>query len=64
MVEFKLTEDQYKVFLNWSKDHKPSCDPIGAHYTFSFTQTGLGTVIRVTDLVSLTTIDLTEYNTW
>ena len=64
MVEFKLTEDQYKLFLNWSKDHKASKDALGTQYTFSFTPTGLGTIVKVSDLVSKTTIDLTEYNLW
>jgi hypothetical protein len=64
MVEFKLTETQYSIFLAWSSSHIVSLDTIGTQYTFSFTPTSIGTSVRVTDLVSLTTIDLTEYNTW
>lgn len=37
---------------------------IGGRYTYSFTPTSLGTVVKVYDAITKETIDLSDYDTW
>ncbi len=61
---FELTEKQYKKFLKWyKKQPKHDYGAIGGGYSFIFTPTGLGHIIKArTD--DGNEIDLTEIDKW
>ena len=61
---FKLDIDQQEKLNKWIKDRIKYVGPCGGQFTYSFTPTTIGTVIRVTDCVSKETIDLSDYKTW
>jgi len=46
------------------KSNRPYYGAIGGGLTFSFTPTGLGTVVKVTESLTKETIDLTDYGQW
>lgn len=48
---FKLTEEQVQKYLEWKYKHNSTVytGPIGGRYTFSFTNTSLGQIAKVTD---------------
>lgn len=65
MKEF-LDKEQLKNFNNWNKERKEVCKltytgAIGGRLTYSFTPTGLGTVVKVKCACG-EEIDLTDYN--
>lgn len=64
---FVLSKSQCKLFQEWKKHFdKLSMGPIGGSYTFSFTPTSIGTIVKVTmeigigDKKRVETLDLTE----
>ena len=63
---FSLDKDQQKKLDEWmaEKDADRYCGAIGGRYTYSFCDTNLGQVVKVTDDLTNTTIDLTDYDSW
>ena len=43
---------------------RPYYGAIGGGLTFSFTPTGIGTVVRVTEAITGEVLDLTDYDMW
>lgn len=61
-MEFHLTTDQTRKFYEWSKRIDPVYSgAIGGMFTFSFTPTSLGMVIKVKHFKGHE-LDLTEYD--
>jgi hypothetical protein len=75
MNEFRIPENALPDFDVWRADHEPECtlpvDPLGDKYagaiggrwTYSFTPTGLGTVIKIRCGCGAE-CDLTNYDDW
>lgn len=70
---FSLTEEQLERLRRWMKTREevcldntgmPLCGTIGDRYTYSFTPTGLGTIIIVTDHTTKEEINLTDFDSW
>ena len=60
-MEFRLTREQIQKFQSWSKKFKSEyTGTIGGGFTFSFTPTGLGMVVKVKHFRG-EELDLTEY---
>lgn len=64
-MKFYLDVKQLVSFNKWHKEHKQVCEltyagAIGGRLTYSFTPTGLGTVVRVKCACD-EEIDLTDY---
>ncbi len=49
---------------NVREDGMPVGGAIGGRYTYSFTPTGIGTIVKVHDAISKETLDLTDYENW
>lgn len=67
MYRFELDEGEIKKFESWKKKQKkkdPSMPTAGERWTFMFTPTGLGTVIKVKDEATDDIIDLTDWENW
>ena len=67
MSKFALSEEQIKVFEILRKQQKEKDShmaTIGGRWTFSFTPTGLGTVVEVKDNKTGDILDLTDINEW
>jgi hypothetical protein len=62
---FSLTKEQQEKLAKWKEgtDPKP-CGAIGGRYTYSFTPTTLGVVVIVSDDLTDTHIDLSDYSGW
>lgn len=62
---FTLNKEQSAKLNAWCEKHKdlPS-GAIGGRYTFHFTNTSIGTVIKVTDNCTKEEIDLSDYESW
>lgn len=59
---FIIDDEQQKKLDEWKKHHKSVyTGAIGGRYTYSFTPTSLGVVIKVTDYVTKEVIDLSDY---
>ncbi len=76
---FSLSEKEKVVLIKWKieQDEKMiecaknrggpmcrPCGPIGGAYTYSFTPTTIGVMIKVTNSVTNNEIDLTNYDEW
>ncbi len=49
----------------WSRKHKQVyTGAIGGRYTYSFTPTGLGTIVKIHDPITDETLDVTDYESW
>lgn len=60
-MDFKLSEEQFKKFKEWSsKNSEAYTGAIGGRYTFLFTVTSIGEFVTVEDLVTKEKLDLTE----
>jgi len=60
---FSLNQQQLAKLNKWIESHDPKryCGAIGGRYTYCFTPTSLGTIIKVQDDVLKIEIDLSEY---
>lgn len=69
---FTMDKKQHLLFLKWEKEQDkkvsekqgerfPNYGAIGGAYTFSFTPTSIGMIIKATNCVTKETIDLTVY---
>lgn len=76
-MKFEVNEHQLKLFKEWREQHdakfhngkSPYSGAIGGRWTWSFTPTGLGTVVRVKcGFAGLhpddSELDLTPYEEW
>lgn len=65
MTTFTLTDEQDEKINKWVKKQKTKPQgTIGGTYTYSFTFTSLGTIIKVKNNVNGKEIDVTNYNEW
>lgn len=65
MYKFELDESEIKKFQSWKKKQKekdPHIATAGERWTFMFTPTGLGTMIKVKDELLGDEIDLTDWD--
>lgn len=60
---FCLTEEQEKKLKKWQNKIKKKHGNFGT-FTYSFTPSGIGTVIKVYSELLDRTIDLTDIDTW
>lgn len=63
---FNLSKDEYRKLNEWmkTKDMSKYTGAIGGRFTYQFTPTTLGTVVKVIDNLENDEIDLTDYNSW
>ena len=67
---FHLTSEQLATLKEWKVKQREQYTrdfpggAAGGIYTYSFTPTGLGMVISVTNGITKETINLTDYNEW
>jgi len=65
--KFELDEAETQKFEAWKREQKekdPHIATAGERWTFMFTPTGLGTIIRVKDELLKEEIDLTDWENW
>ena len=63
-MEFHLKPHQIQLYREWSKKFQGIYSGVsGGAFTFSFTPTGLGLIIKVTHFQG-EVLDLTEYDDW
>lgn len=66
-MTFELDPTQKKKAYSWMKKlikDNAEVGTIGGRFTFSFTGTGLGLIIKVIDNVTKQELDLTDYENW
>ena len=62
---FSLDKEQREKLRECADKHEQVyTGAIGGRYTYSFTPTGLGTIVKVHDPITNTEIDLTDYESW
>ena len=61
---FQISELEQKTLNEWlkSKDLEVYCGAIGGRFTYSFTPTSLGMIIKVKDDLDGDEIDITDYD--
>lgn len=67
MKQFELDDAQEAQFEAWRKSQKekdPHIATAGERWTFMFTPTGLGTVVKVKDELLKEELDLTDWENW
>lgn len=66
LFTFGLSEEQQTKLTEWTltKDMEAYTGAIGGRFTYSFTPTNLGTVVKVKDELDGTKIDLSDYDSW
>ena len=65
MYKFELTESEIKKFEKWKKEMKKKDDSMptaGERWTFTFTPSGLGTIVWAEDGATGEKIDLTDWD--
>ena len=74
-ISFKITSEQRKKLKSWIDEQDrlvclkqnrscPNYGSCGGAYTYSFTPTSIGLVIKVKNGITNNTIDLTDYDNW
>jgi hypothetical protein len=62
---FDLDKEQLEKLAEWKGKHtKAFVGAIGGRYTYSFSPTSLGVVVKVKDEITKEEIDLTDYLSW
>ncbi len=62
---FSLDKAQAAKMTEWANKHKKVyTGAIGGRYTYSFTPTSIGLVVKVKDAITGEEIDLTDYDMW
>lgn len=59
----RLTDDKISKLSEWMSKFKPSTAAIGGEFTYCFTPTGLGTIVKVKHYQG-EELDLTDYESW
>ncbi len=64
-IRFALTEEQTQRLRDWSAS-RPfiGAGAIGGRYTYQFTPTNIGLIIKIEDVLGKETLDLTDYEDW
>lgn len=62
MVEFQLTEEQYKKAQKWMKERTKYSGAVGGQFSFTFTPTSIGMIAKVTD--GKDELDITDISNW
>lgn len=62
-LTFTVSDKEYRLFIKWNKARTKviGYDP---HYKWSFTPTGIGCLVEVTDTISNETFNVTDYDSW
>lgn len=65
-MKFNLDNNELLLYNNWlkTKDLNLPCGAIGGRFTFSFTPTSMGTIIKIVDNIDKSEIDITDYESW
>jgi hypothetical protein len=63
---FDLTEEDRAKIKAWQNENEPMAysGAIGGRYTYMFTNTSLGCVVKVRDNLKKIELDLTDYDSW
>lgn len=63
---FSLTLQQEEKLAAWTKkkDMSKYTGAIGGRFTYSFTPTNLGIVVKIKDELDQTEVDVTDYDSW
>lgn len=61
---FDITPEQDMMIREWMAQHEPVDSVIEGRYTYCFTPTSVGTVLKVKDAVTKDEINVTEYHLW
>lgn len=71
---FNLTDEDFVKFAEWkatlpcptglNEDGFPVGGAIGGRWTYSFTPTSIGCVVKIKDGISGQELDLSDYNHW
>lgn len=61
---FTLSDAEIARVAEWTSARAQPCGAIGGQFTFSFTPTGIGVVVKVRDCVTGEELDLTDYDSW
>jgi hypothetical protein len=65
MFTESLTAQQRQKYYDWRANRPPRSDGVsGGRYTWMYTPTTLGTVIKVVDNCTEEEIDLSDYERW
>jgi hypothetical protein len=66
VTKFGLSQNEYYKLIEWlkTKDLSKYTGAIGGRFTYSFTPTSLGIVIKAMDNLENNEIDLTDYDMW
>ena len=63
MYDFNLSPEDIVKFSDWRGTlPKAETGACGGRYTFSFTPTSIGTVVKIEDGISGEVLDLTDYD--
>lgn len=57
------TDDEISKLIEWMSKFKSSTAAIGGEFTYCFTPTGLGTIVKVKHYQG-EELDLTDYESW
>ncbi len=65
---FQASETEHQTYVAWYREHEKTCQgstgAIGGKYTFSFTPTGLGDVVKVSCGLCGEVKDCTDFDQW
>lgn len=62
-MEFKLTDEQLKKYMNWAGHCRYQAGTIGGKHSFVFTPTGVGTILSVACICG-EELELTDVSNW
>lgn len=62
MIQFALTEEQYKQAVIWMKERRRYSGAIGGQFSYVFTPTSFGEIIKIVD--GEDSLDLTDFDNW
>ena len=64
-MKFELTEEQVKKFEEWKSTHEAVSEgAIGGRYAFTFSPTGVGVFVFITDNSNGEKLDLNDYDSF
>jgi len=61
---FTLSEEQNEKIKDFIDKNVKYSGAIGGQFTWSFTPTSLGTIIKITDHISKEVLDVSNYDEW
>ncbi len=65
MIDFRITDEQGEKLMKWlDSKGQVYTGAMGGRYTYSFSPTSLGIVVKVKDEVLKDEIDLSDYQDW